>query len=491
MNGLEIWRNRWDGAGIATIPLVARAKRPMCDAWQFEPPAAQWAAVGASFRGNIGVRCGGDLFVVDTDDGQATRNVKAGLDGLGLEYAEVETPSGQRHLYGKVKDAPGDFNWTRLPAAVGAGELRVRNAYVVAPCSEVNGHRYRFLSGDPETIARMKPIKWRHLGFLLRGTTPKREACDHLPVRLTRRDMPTKALVLLQLLPNAPKGQPIANYSTRSEAEAAIVAMLALAGWDFDDVQACFEKYRPGHYAEKAKDRGKYLALTWRKVASTLSATPERVGLADLYRQAEARPWTGRSGGLDRAAFLGLLSIAWQFNTWEVNASQRVIAEHAGASRKGIGNALHRLQVNGHIRRRQWESSEKAVTWHVENANLPSSHIIIGEVRHEEGELYAQGLLGKSAAMVVYHLGSEALTASELTELTGKGVDTIRRALKKLATYGLVVSDGGRPARWQRGPRPLADVAKELRAGEKAEKRRDRHQRERERWHEILARRGT
>ena len=494
------WRERWATAGAATIPLVAGSKRPVCDAWQIIPSATQWTDVGTGFRGNIGVRCGDGWAVIDADDPVSVGNVKVRLDGLGLKLPEVVTPSGNRHFYLKVQDAPEEFNWCRLPVDLGPGEFRVRNAYVAAPCSEVEGRRYRFLSGDPQVVADLQPISWHHLEFLHRDVVPLTDqTSDLLPIRLVWREMPKKAVQLLNLLGDAAKGQAVLDYPTRSEAEAAVVTMLALSGWKFDEVVETFDAYLPGHYAEKREEvRDKYLSQTWCKVLGTLAGTPERQAMADLYRQAFIQPWPGRE--LDHATYLALLAMAWQFSSWEVDASQRVLAEHVAATQRDISDALRRLESRKLIECLGRKNFRHAITWRIlDDSELLNSHIgihdihdvhgtanhILSEYIHTSPELWTESRLGRIALPVLVHVAADGgdVNAYDLAQHTGRDEPTIQRTLARLAGFGLVESsDGGNPVRWRRGPRPLSDVTKELGVEEAARRRRLYHQKERRAW---------
>jgi hypothetical protein len=492
------------------MPLVAGSKRPVCDAWQIVPSATQWADVGANFRGNIGVRCGAGWAVIDADDPAAIGNIKANLSGLGLRLPEVQTPSGNRHFYLKVRDAPEGFNWCRLPVNLGPGELRVGNAYVVAPCSEVRGRRYRFLSGDPEAVANLQPISWHDLGFLYKSATPVPDlALEELPIRLVRREMPMKAVVLLNLLRDAPKGQPVLDYPTRSEAEQAVICMLILAGWDFDEICQAFDEWQPGHYHEyPERHRLKYLARGYRKALRMLAGTPERQEIASLYHQALIRPWPGRAGDLKQMVFLALLAVGWQFSTWEINASQRVIAEHAAASQRMVTDVLKYLESDGLIERTGWDNLVHGITWRVnEDAEVLNSHNAspgigtihdigitrdpgITELIHANPELWTTCRLGRPSQSVMVHLavgGDDGLNVYELAERTGRDVSTVRRALTTLAKFDLAASDGGRPVRWRRGPWPLSEVTKELDVEGAARRRRQYHQKQRQAWRQWVS----
>jgi DNA-binding IclR family transcriptional regulator len=75
------------------------------------------------------------------------------------------------------------------------------------------------------------------------------------------------------------------------------------------------------------------------------------------------------------------------------------------------------------------------------------------------------------------------MTAKEIAGQTGRHVSTVRRALNKLWMYGLAAPDGG--GLWIAEPAGidyLQDVAEELGTKGAAEKRRAKHNQEREIW---------
>jgi hypothetical protein len=509
VNALALWRTWYTSAGIATIPLVPYAKLPLCEAWQYVPPETQWTEVGNDFRGNIGARCGGGLAVIDGDSPEAAHTLQAFLSGLGVAAPEVATATpGHAQLYLPVVNVPPTFNWCKLPGAVGPGELRAgAGAYVVAPCSKVGDRRYRFVAGDLDTYRALRPVRWADLALLWGGWQDLRIGgyVSVAPIRLVRRAVPARASYLLELLRGAEKGIPLAGYPTRSEAEAAAVAVLVLAGFELPDIGRIFGHHLPGHYAEyrTTRQRARYLARTYGKVLGVLAASPVRQGLAELYHAAASWSWSGRGGGLDCKTYRAVVAVGWQFDTWSPNASLRVLAEHAGASVNGVKNALGRLAKSDLVRWGGQQDVTRGTTWHiVKNAYLHSSHIDRADVsylhsshipsassRQQVGsplwaELWSRDRLGASGRLVYGHLASDGggASAGELAAATGKGRVTIWRALKKLAGFELAESDGGHPARWRRGARDLGDVASELGCAAAGARRRARHQDERERW---------
>ena len=495
-SALTSWRDRYTAAGLPPIPV--RGKRPRCAGHLLRPPPDQWAEVGPDFQGNLAVILGGpeSVCVLDCDDSRAVEAVSGHLEGLGASLPAVCTPSGGRHYYFKASGVPAGLTFARLAPEIGKGELRARHCYVVAPASDIGGQWYRFLEGSPEAIGRLRPIRWRDVApWALAHRQPQQaDPLDCLPVRLAWRELPPATEWLLRALRGAPKGVPVGVYPTRSEAEAGVCTTLGLCGWSFADVLALFNRERPGHFAEHARPR-EYLQRTFGKALGVLAASETRQALAQRYSEASACPWPGRGGGYDRAVYLALLAVCWQFDGFEVEASTRVLSEHAAMSYGAVPNALKRLQNRGLVAQEKpcyYDHSEAhAATWRIvmsKSCAIVTGGSVLCAAKAAEGqasgglegvaaELWARSALGKSAALVYVALGSEARLVGELAEATGKHRQTVSKALRRLAAFALA-EDTGRG--WVRGPASLAEAAEVLDCEAEASLRRARHERQRE-----------
>src|SRR5690606_22907121 len=102
--------------------------------------------------------------------------------------------------------------------------------YVVAPCSAVDGKRYRFITGtSPEDWLRLRPVRWSELAGLVasKQVTP----LDALPIPLPYRELAEWAEWLLGALahhqPGAPlrvwRGDAVIQYASGSHAEQAVI----------------------------------------------------------------------------------------------------------------------------------------------------------------------------------------------------------------------------------------------------------------------------
>lgn len=497
---LAQWRDRWTAAGVPTIPLRPNSKRALCAAWNLTPTPEQWAEANGRAC-NIGALMGNGLVAVDCDAPATVEAVRAALDGMGLRWPEVQTQSGGRHYYGRCADAPDWFNWSTLAREVGPGELRARNAYLVAPCSEVDGRPWRFVAGAPESLPKLRPIAWRDLAWLLDAQNATAQAApgnlEHPPLRLVWRPMPERVRALLRAsaLTRGPS-RPFEGYASRSEAEYGAVAGLILSAWSFDEIRATFDELQPGHYRD-APNREQWLARAYESALGWLASTPERMTIADAYRAAELAPWPGRGGGLERAVYLGLLADCWRWGAWEVRASVRCLAQHAAASVDGAHNALTRLERAGKISRVKgwaWDTDTtqaEATAWQVHlDRTVTTRNLYLQDLEPlsvlcalSGAEVWSPVALGRSAQAVYRLLGAQPVGVTELARLTGKHRNTIARALVNLRGCGLAEEhDGG----WVRGARDLAEIADATNALERGLLRRARHDRQRRAWRRAI-----
>ncbi len=528
-HGLQRWRDRWTAAGVPTIPLWPNGKEPMCDSWNIVSPADQWAEVGgAAFRGNIALLTGHGLVGIDCDAPITVENVRAGIEGMGLRLPEQETQSKMTHFFARVRGVPDWFNWCNLAPEVGPGEFRAQNAYLVAQCSRIGENRYRFRYGGPEAIAALKPVRWQDLQWLIPEKQAYAGPLTSPPVPLVWRELPDKALALLQTsaMTTGPT-KPFCGYHSRSEAEFAAVAMAILAGWSFDQVKLLFVEILPGHYRD-AKDRERCISRMYTRALGLLASTPDRMRIAEAYRNAQLAPWPGRGGGLERGVYLALLAIAWQCDRWQVRAAVRTLAEHTAGGHSGAHKALRRLARADLVRRVEgwhWDHEQEqalATLWRVKMHNLDTENPVVerrgcvsggsdleqpvaggegvrstgGENQSKEivstycafsNEVWARRRLGRSAHQVYCWLGADPLKIVELVPLTGKCRNTVARALDRLSRHDLAERVTGG---WVRGAANLAGVAERFDAEEHARKRRAEHEWQRERWYEKTETRG-
>ncbi len=500
--------NEWESR---LVPLKPGTKIPMHKAWNVIPPSEQ--RKHAKSNCNLAFLCGKGYVVIDGDNTATSLYLHEYLDERDVDFVLSKTARG-RHFYLKARNVPDDFNWRRLKDGLD-GELRANNALVVAPGSVVNGHMYAWEIGS---IARWEELRWCDWNALVDLLLKNEEPAPICTVEIAKQDAPILAYQLLGELVTARKGQPIGAYPSRSEAEAAVVAMLHLSGWSYAEIEALFIKWRPGHYREKKDHQADYLRRTYAFAVRIVQGTPEREQLAKRYQEASLWDWPGRTGGTDRAVYIAAITLCYQFSTWEVDAPVRVLAERAAVGAMTVSRALYRLQENGYLNMARYHGLPDrgrtiVLLKHVPNT-LPEIHPARRAKRKERqhllhplhsppktqtdtkntkrekeprkidiiSEAWAWGKLGKSPCLIYSFLTAEPRTAKELALLSGKGVDTVRRAAKRLEQYGLAKSEGKRPVLWQLGRRTLADAENDLDANLLAERRRERHRIDREKY---------
>ena len=525
IQALERWQYRYHRLGLATIPLGGPdGKQPLPGtSWQHVAPTDQWRlaaeAAGGSWAGNIGLLAGNGYGFIDCDGPATVEAVNAMLgdlagptrDGRPAKYAayadrkapRVTTPHDGQHVYIRVKNVPDGFNWARLPGDVGTGELRLQNCYVAAPSSKGdNGRRYAFQRGRQlEALTQLPAIDFRDLASmgLLRDTDGSGAV---VAVPVMARDLPPYAYQLLYVLGVAGRGRPINHYATRSEAEAAVIALAIVNGWGLGRIERLFEQYQPGHYAEKnARGREAYLALTYNKVMAYLATTPERSHLGQLYAAAEAATWPGRGGGTDKRVYMGLLGLAWPSGATLLAAASRDLAQLAGVSARNVPRVTRRLHTGGTVQ--YVGKSYDNDGWRPDRANRYRITGLAPAAADRDGpapatnetvtvggrEVWAWSKLGASCELVYSHLPLDT-TASirDLAQLTGKHRNTITRALDTLAQHGLAEHNGkdGRGRKWGRGAVSIAHVARKLGAERASRNRRRQTEAEREAYHAML-----
>jgi DNA-binding transcriptional regulator GbsR (MarR family) len=494
-------RTVYEHLRFETLPLLPGQKRCVIKGWPTLDTDALWkqAEPGA----NIGLKAGGNchLAFIDCDDKDRPgtyQNVQKYLADLGLksgDYPVIQSASGiGRQIYIRFDgDLPGHSR--DLARHLGAGEFRYGpSVYVVAPPSIVNGAKYTLLEGDLQRLPFLSLDQV--LPMLQDQQTEAVVIIDHLPVRLLRRPMPQDVVELLETLAHAEKGQRTGWYPTRSEAEAAVVAKLVLAGWSYNEISDVFLKYRPRKFWELGPSSENYLEFTYRRTISALAARGVRPEITDAWRRSLSLSWKGRYGPLTQATYNALLAICWQCNSWTVRASERDLSEYVAGTPAGVHNALRRLEKDYCLvqcRERTYKTREntKANLWTV----FPLQTLAegIGLVFYELDnnvemftttvsgfqEIWGQKLLGRTAGIVYSVLNDTPVSVTQLHKSLGKGWATVKTALQKLCREGLAVhGEQG----WIRGTANIAEVARTLKAKQAADRRRQRNIELRRHW---------
>jgi len=330
MSAVASWRARYEELGFSVTPIKGGAKGPPLSSWRDDA--------------NLGLDPTGLALCLDCDDVKTVSAVRAGLAGLGISPIRSQTASGKSHFWVRAIP-PARFNYANL--AVGPGELRARNCYVLEEPSFTGDGDYRWID-PPEELSWTPVVEWRDLHWLLPAQDSRVDSTDPA-MPLPRIPAPERAILLLSACAVTLKGRPVFGYPTRSEAEAAAVALLYLAGWSLPEVTALFEKSQPGKFREQGRSRFAYLDKTWREVAGFIAAHPVRRRIAAEYTRTLAESWPGRNGQLDRGVYLGLLSWAWHAAKLDVSPGQRNLAALCPSRHYTVSAALRRLCLRGKL----------------------------------------------------------------------------------------------------------------------------------------------
>jgi hypothetical protein len=416
--------------GFDTLPLIGGSKKPYARAWAIRLPFDQWKNVPQDV--NIGIRGGGPANVafIDCDEPRSMRTVTSWLEGLGFRgdsYPVVQSASGVgRHIYITLTSAlPGDAR--KLSREIGAGEFRYgAGAYVVAPPSLLNdGCGYSLISGD----------------FLIR---PALEVKDILPIlgnlETSHERKPTPSRKARALL----NGKNIENYSSRSEAEQALIASLVNSRFSFGEILDLFSRHPcAGKYAElkvrNAKNAERWLlksyneAVQWTKTHESKARQIAQAAIA----WAETRAWRGKTGAVDQLVFIAHAEIAYKAGRLTYAASCRDLAERAGIGKTTATRATWRLCSSGLIVPDKKAVADSANIFQLTCLDTVGHSLRASIVRKcptvSNHDVFRHSGLGKSAGQVWQVLRQYPASINELTEITGRHVKTIERALGRMS----------------------------------------------------------
>jgi len=321
----------------------------------------------------------------------------------------------------------------------------------------------------------------------------------------------------------------VAEYQSRSHAEAALCGSLIRAGCTFSEAMRLFRRFDgPGKFAEmdaqNSQNALRYLSLTWSNVTDWIAGLGENEAgtlAKNCKTWALSRSWSGRGASSDRAVYLAHCDIVLRCGKHPYHASARELAEKAGVNRITASRANKRLvtvellelespgsAVNPH----RWNLVEQRVGARCDISSqggedrmshlAPTVHNIgvKGHISSQEGNDYMCTLaptvhtshdafrfrgLNKSGAEVfaVMEARQEA-TVNELAEATGRHRTTVTRKLLQMYALALVepLGDG----LWQINENAdLDQAARELNTSGTGKEQRSEHIRQRrgqKRW---------
>ena len=249
-------------------------------------------------------------------------------------------------------------------------------------------------------------------------------------------------------------------YETRSEQEQAIVTVLVNACFSFEEILSAFRRYPAAgkFHSINSKDPGAasdYLRLCWSKArAWTIRESPARKNAIELLNYSQSIPWRGRSGSTRRAIFRAHCGLCYRSGGPTYHASVRDIAELAGVDKNTASTATAALCRAGAIKLKQQSAftfarrfelpTAKELEKNTEFHTLPKptcegvyevSSFLVPEAFRTRG-------LGRPAFECLQHLNAGPLSCAQLAEKTGRCIETVRDAVKKLKKHGLAVKTG-------------------------------------------------
>ena len=466
-------------AGLAPIPVPRASKKAVIPWRQWHDRSPGPADLRAMFRdpsSNVGIVCGrssGNLLVLDCENPRTFSDI-----GVRLAFAGIVTWTTQRPPNGSDHDGGGHY-WLRTPKPVTPShldgmELRGQGQYVLAPPSvHPAGGQYEF-------IVRPSAI----------FTLPSMDALDWLELVPSKayRPIPRRSRRLLAGDPSI-----LAEYPSRSEAEAALCASLARAGFDFSDALRLLSRSPgPGKFDELYQidpdNARRYLYLTWRNALEFIE-THERPAIQlarDLRQWAESQHWPGLAGATDRAMYLAHLSIVEKCGAQPHAASCRRLAELTGVSWSTASKSNGRLQDAGLLELAQGATALLSNTFRlVEIPECASPHtssptpVMKCELVHASHDVFRHSGLGKTGAeMWAVLLDNGKVTEKQLREATGRHRTTVKRKLGIMFRLGMAepLGDG----LWQALPGvDLDEVAEQLGTAGLGAAQREKHERDR------------
>ncbi len=522
--------------GYDVIPILPGTKRPAVDAWPTVPPAEQWR--GAPENSNLALRHGGDMRLAsmeaERDRPEAIPALRRFLAGLGYDwqsYPANRTAHGGERYFFSLHDAPDGHN-RKMADDLGGGELRFGPGAqaLIPPSSLVDGGRYEMAGGAWH--GELPKLVWADFSPLLKDAR-RREA----PAEVVAGPLSPLAQALADgenLLPEDVRrrlhGRGGSDYPSIDDFKT--VYRLAALGIDADTTLALMLAHQGyGHFSDLAA-KNSADAVTWLHDAyAKASAYAAQHGgdvsqrLARLIEQAEAQPWKGRTGTIDKAVFLAHLRIAADANTPVWAGASRRLADMVNVSQMTATRANARLIEAGKLALHTPATAQLAAEYALPVAekvrsvsllygsteisetlrtlpaerNEPSSVGV--RVRGDSGvnlagvraiighDLFCWHGMGKAAGFVYAALLDEPGTVAELAERSGRAVSTVRRVLSKLAAIRddatgeqCALVEESKPGTWEIADDADMDkAARLLGVAGKGDKRKVKHEQERQR----------
>lgn len=449
---------------------------------------------------NIGIACGpSGLLVLDLDEYKSTYGGGNLLDDADIATVTTITGGGGRHVWYRM---PPDATLGNRRGALPSGiDVRGWGGYVVAaPSLHKSGNRYTFAPGaaPSEMAVAPLPAKLRTLIEDAHRSGGGRVAVAPLPVDDGRGAPDITRWHLSESIVNAIHTAHAAP-GARSESDFAIVCALVAVGASDADIAAVFRHYpTSGKFHARGRSGDAYLAATIanaRTSHSTRQTTAATVDQLRLWSHGAAFAQLLRDHGVKRVADYvrtvdALLEMLTRRCTLRTVVSVRTLGEWRNASHMTVWRHLRKLADIGIV-----TLGEDAHGTLVDAANLvvvadcgltvtpctrtqsvepvtvtpQSTSPYYGEHRADDAftpypAAYAAKRRGVDVDDITRSLSSAALTVAsvlvESPECTAQDISarcgltpgSVRAALRKLDSAGLIIVWRGRPCRYELHP---------------------------------------
>lgn len=476
---IESFRQLYNRSGICTMPIPYNKKAKPKKEWKDITEQSLWT--GIKYPSNLAVIAGrNDLCIFDPDDeksGKALGNywLSLGVKHVGSQsrrgshmYIRTKIPEDQR-LTGKLNNLNGDI---------------IFDGYALAAPSVVNDYQYKLI-GTPSSVPF---LAWKDIQTLVE--TRKKIKYDYykgFPVPVLRRDIPQKIKVLAEDIQIAAKGEPIMNevrsWESRSEAAFSVMLALLLRGYRPDEIRETI--YLPD------REVGWY-NLSINKAIQEICNLGNRPALARLYNTPIQLP--GRTGAVDYAVFLAVVSLAWFLNRFEIFLSIRDIALLSATNKKTASKSLKRIvnagliaQIESEYCLKKYFSLNSSFLESLIKDNFQNNYNYISTktvssvpINGLFPELWTKESLGKTAFQVYMSLTNETKTYKDIHDSTGRKRSSIFNALNKLSGNGLAIRKG---KGWIKGFPIIKELEREFNCAENSKKRRESIMRERKKFY--------
>ena len=442
---LQSFAAQYASQGLSVVVASPRSKVPLVEwrAYQYEPPSSFEREAMFSLESdlNIGVACGmasDNLAVIDAETRAAFESQLRQCERAGVADTWIDETYRGGHIFIK----------TPVPVKGKAFktegfEVRAQGQFVLLPPSiHPTGAVYQFIN-QPASIVSVQSLDT--LDWLKLQPAPQHKV------------LPRRARQIL-------KGKHYDQYASRSEAEQAIVTSLFNSGFDFYEILALFQSYSPAKFVEiERADPDK--AMRWLRLSYDQARTfcvkdsPARRFARAAQARAESSPWPGRHGITSKAVYLAHTTFAHRSGQPTYHASSRDIAEIAGVGRKTATNASRRLAELGLLELVQSATFSYANRYRLsEKTNIaPLTHIGLEGVASTSSFLLPDAFrrkgLGHAGLEVMRALQSGPLKTREIAQRTGRHVQTVRKALRRLSCFGCVEK---LRVRWK--AKPLSEI---------------------------------